>query len=107
MLLKNIYPKRAEQRKTTSVEELNKHIQLMYGGVVIGYSAYHVLGEWEPCRVIFEDKTDILKKDELNQYYYQFDTTCMWYAGKELDQGKFLWDYIGKIEKTKVDVNFT
>ena len=36
----------------------------MYGGVMIGYPAYHGLGEWEPCRVIFEDKTDILKKDE-------------------------------------------
>ena len=34
-----ISPKRAEQRKTTSVEEFKKHIQLMYGGVMIGYSA--------------------------------------------------------------------
>lgn len=57
-----ISPKRAEQRKTTTVEELKNHIQLMYGGVMIGYPAYHGLGEWEPCRVIFEDKTDILKK---------------------------------------------
>ena len=54
-----ISPKRAEQRKITTIDELNKHIQLMYGGVMIGYPAYHGLGEWEPCRVIFEDKTDI------------------------------------------------
>jgi len=102
-----ISPKRAEQRKITTIDELNKHIQLMYGGVMIGYPAYHGLGDWEPCRVIFEDKTDILKKDEPNQDYYQYDTTCMWYAGKELERGKFLCDYIGKNEKTKVVVKFT
>ena len=102
-----ISPKRAEQRKTTTIEELNKHIQLMCGGVMIGYPAYHGLGEWEPCRVIFEDKSDILKKDEPNQDYFQFDTTCLWYAGKELERGKKLCDYIGKNEKTKIIVKFS
>ena len=100
-------PKRAESRKITTSDELNKLIQLMYGGVMIGYPAYHGLGEWEPCRVIFEDKSDILKKDEPNQDYFQFDTTCLWYAGKELERGKLLSDYIGKNEKTKVVVKFT
>ena len=100
-------PKRAESRKITTSDELNKLIQLMYGGVMIGYPAYHGLGEWEPCRVIFEDKSDILKKDEPNQDYVQFDTTCLWYAGKELERGKLLSDYIGKNEKTKVVVKFT
>jgi hypothetical protein len=100
-------PKRAESRKITTSDELNKLIQLMYGGVMIGYPAYHGLGEWEPCRVIFEDKSDILQKDEPNQDYFQFDTTCLWYAGKELERGKLLSDYIGKNEKTKVVVKFT
>ena len=94
-------PKRAESRKITTSDELNKLIQLMYGGVMIGYPAYHGLGEWEPCRVIFEDKSDILKKDEPNQDYFQFDTTCLWYAGKELERGKLLSDYIGKMKKLK------
>ena len=58
-----ISPKRAEQRKTTTIEELNKHIQLMYGGVMIGYPAYHGLGEWEPCRVIVEAKYDMMGKN--------------------------------------------
>ena len=30
-----ISPKRAEQRKTTTVEELKNHIQLMYGGIMM------------------------------------------------------------------------
>ena len=100
-------PKRAESRQITTADELNKLIQLMYGGVMIGYPAYHGLGEWEPCRVLFEDKSDILKKDEPNQDYFQFDNTCLWYAGKELERGKLLCDYIGKNEKTKVVVKFT
>ena len=98
---------RAEKRKITSVEELNNHIQLMYGAVMICYPAYHGLGDWEPCKVIFEDKTDILRKDEPNQDYFQFESTCIWYAGKELERPKLLSDYIGKNEKTKIIVKFT
>jgi hypothetical protein len=98
---------RAEKRKVTSVEELNNHIQLMYGAVMICYPAYHGLGDWEPCKVIFEDKTDILRKDEPNQDYFQFESTCIWYAGKELERPKLLSDYIGKNEKTKIIVKFT
>ena len=98
---------RAENRKVTSVEELNNHIQLMYGAVMICYPAYHGLGDWEPCKVIFEDKTDILRKDEPNQDYFQFESTCIWYAGKELERPKLLSDYIGKNEKTKIIVKFT
>ena len=100
-----ISPKRAEQRKITSVEELNKHIQLMYGGVMIGYPAYYGLGEWEPCRVIFEDKTDILKKDEPNQDYYQYDTTCMWYAGKELERGNFCVIILARMKRLRSWLN--
>ena len=102
-----ISPKRAETRQKTTVKELEENIQLMYGGVMIGYPAYHGLGTWEPCRVIFEDKSDILKRNEPNQDYFQFDTTCLWYAGKELERGKLLSDYIGKNEKTKIIVKFS
>lgn len=100
-------PKRAEKRLPTTPEELNEHINLIRGGVMIGYPAYYGLGEWEPCRVIFEDKSDILMKDEANQDYFQVDKTIMWYAGKELEQSKALCDYVGKNEKTKVVVKFT
>jgi hypothetical protein len=31
----------------------------------------------------------------------------MWYAGKELERGKYLCDYIGKNEKTKIVCKFT
>ena len=99
--------KRADLRQTTTVEQLKEHINLMKAGVMIGYPNYYGLGDWEPCKHYFEDNVDILTRNEPNQDYYQFDTTCLWYAGKELERGKLLCDYIGKNEKTKIIVKFT
>ncbi|MCQ2819919.1 MAG: CFAP298 family protein [archaeon] len=99
--------KRAELRETTTVDQLKEHLALMKAGLMIGYPNYYGLGDWEPAKVYFEDKGDILNKDEANQDYYQFDTTLIWYAGKELEKGKLLCDYVGKNEKTKIIVKFT
>ena len=100
-------PVRAEKRIPTTAEELRNQMELLRGGVMIGYPAYYGLGEWEPCRRVFEDKSDILMKDEPQQDYFQIDKVCIWYAGREFEKGKILSDYIGKNEKTKVVVKFS
>lgn len=102
-----ISPKRAEARKNTTIEDLKRLIDLLYGGIMIGYPGYHGLGDWEPCRVLLEDKSDILNMNDPQQDFFQFDSTLLWYSGKELERGKLLSDYIGKNEKTKIIVKFT
>lgn len=56
--------KRTEEKKITTINELFEYMDLLKAGVMIGYPAYHGLPEWEICRLILEDKSDILNVDE-------------------------------------------
>jgi len=64
------------------------------------YPAYHGLGEWEPVRVLLEDKELFIEQhgtDDMDP-----SNASMWFAGKELVSGKLLSDFAGKNEKTKI-----
>mgnify|MGYP000323605676 CR=1 FL=1 len=73
---------------------------------MMAYPAYHGLGEWEPIKVIlenreeFDDKTDLT--DDLST-----DNITLWICSKELHKGKKLSDYFGKNEKSKYVVKIT
>ncbi len=56
--------KRTEEKKFTTIHELMNFLDLLKAGVMIGYPGYHGLPEWEPCRNLLEDKSDILEQDE-------------------------------------------
>jgi hypothetical protein len=58
--------KYTESKKATTVSELYNFIDILKAGVMIGYPAYYGLGENEPCKLILEDKQDILYKDDNN-----------------------------------------
>ncbi len=64
-------PKRAEEKKTTTLKELLEIIDLLKAGVMIGYPTYHGLPDWEPCKFLLEEKDDILDKEEPNQEVLQ------------------------------------
>lgn len=64
------------------------------------YPAYHGLGEWEPVRVLLEEKELFIEEhgtDDLDP-----KNASMWFAGKELVAGKKLSDFAGKNDKTKI-----
>lgn len=107
--------KRVEEKKSTTLKELFDFIDIMKAGVMIGYPCYHGLPEWEPCRILLEEKDDLINKDDTQQpevkiqfkflQFYKFDNTTLWSCGKEYERGKLLSDYI-KNEKTKVVCKF-
>jgi hypothetical protein len=69
--------KRTEERKNTTINELVNHLDILKGGVMIGYPAYFGLPEWEPCRILLEEKDDILMKEdpraEVNYSLYKYN----------------------------------
>eukprot|EP01022_Parablepharisma_sp_SALTPOND_P004391 TRINITY_DN120209_c0_g1_i1.p1 TRINITY_DN120209_c0_g1~~TRINITY_DN120209_c0_g1_i1.p1 ORF type:complete len:439 (+),score=26.10 TRINITY_DN120209_c0_g1_i1:284-1600(+) len=87
------------------------YIDTLKGVMMITYPAYHGLGEWEPAKLILESKemfedpdvTIFINKAQM----YEEEKTSIWYAGKEMQRGKKLMDYLGKNEKTKVIVKLT
>eukprot|EP00349_Pseudokeronopsis_sp_Brazil_P007936 CAMPEP_0202959820 /NCGR_PEP_ID=MMETSP1396-20130829/4000_1 /ASSEMBLY_ACC=CAM_ASM_000872 /TAXON_ID= /ORGANISM="Pseudokeronopsis sp., Strain Brazil" /LENGTH=71 /DNA_ID=CAMNT_0049678617 /DNA_START=460 /DNA_END=675 /DNA_ORIENTATION=- len=66
----------------------------------MAYPAYHGLGEWEPIRVILENKEEFDEKMNISDDL-SVDNTTLWICGKELLKGKKLSDYFGKNEKQK------
>ncbi len=97
-----ISPKKVELKEKTIVDELFRHLDLLKAGLAIAYPGDHGLPEWEPVLCLFYDKEDILNKEEPNTDYIKCDTALMWCAGKEYEREKFLSEYVGKNEKTKI-----
>jgi len=97
-----ISPKRVEEKCFTKIEDLTNMLDLLRGALMMGYPAFDGLPEWEPARIIIEEKVDLLKREEPNTDYINFDSASLWYAGKELERGKKLSEYVGKNEKTKL-----
>jgi hypothetical protein len=75
----------------------------MRGAVMIAYPAYHGLPPYEGARVILEGKMDFnFHKHNDYDYFDKPEDSDMWFAGKNLFPEKFLFDYVGKNEKTKI-----
>ncbi len=58
-----ISSQRAEQKKTISINQLTDIIDILKAGVMIGYPAYHGLPDWEPVKILLEEKIDLVEKE--------------------------------------------
>jgi Cilia- and flagella-associated protein 298 len=65
---------------------------------MMAYPAYHGLGEWEPIKVILENREEFDEKMDLSDDM-SVETCSLWICGKELLKGKCLFDFFGKNEK--------
>ena len=68
---------------------------------MIAYPAYHGLGDWEPVKVILENREEFDEKMNLSDDLEK-EGAQLWWAGKEITRGKLLENFIGKNEKTKI-----
>ena len=88
-------------RQPLSLEMVEEQINLIRGMIMIAYPAYHNLPKWDLVYLILENKVEI-QKIYPDCEYFDHKTTVLWWAKKELQETKFLRDYIGKNEKTKI-----
>lgn len=65
---------------------------------MIAYPAYEGLPPWEICYLMLEDKFDYLAYFP-DCEWLAADESAIWWAGKELQVGKKLFEYIQKNEK--------
>lgn len=68
--------------------------------MMMAYPAYHGLGDWEPIKVILENREEFDEKMDLSDDLWA-DKSQIWICGKELQSGKLFSDYFGKNEKQK------
>lgn len=89
------------QRKTIDKKTCQGHIDNMRGAVMIAYPAYHRLPAYDPTRLELENKEELDGASEYQNILEESQTSC-WWAGKEMQNGKLLADYVGRNEKTKI-----
>lgn len=108
----------AEVKKILSMENVDKKIpvkisdlldsiDMLRAIVYMHYPKYHGLPQWEPCVCYLESKEDILNIEDTSNDFVNFKTSTLWCAGREYVRDKFLCDYIGKNEKTKIICKFS
>ncbi|CAD7959084.1 unnamed protein product [Amoebophrya sp. A25] len=93
--------KLVQQRKNLSKEMCQECIDQMRGAVMIAYPAFHKLPYFDPVRLELEDKEELDGSSDL-QDVLELDNSVMWFAGKEMQRGKLVSEYLGKNEKSKV-----
>jgi len=68
------------------------------GLLMMGYPGYHGLGEYEPVRLLLEDKANWTNNTDM-QEFLDGDNASLWACNKELTVNKKFSDFFGKNEK--------
>jgi len=92
-----------DHKRTLNEKSCQELIDNMRGAVMIAYPAYHRLPAYDPARQELEDKEELDGHTEF-QDVFEVNGCALWFAGKEIQKGKILEEYVGKNEKTKVAI---
>ncbi|XP_064085897.1 cilia- and flagella-associated protein 298-like isoform X1 [Macrobrachium nipponense] len=91
-----------EQVKSNTIlteQHIYDALDILKGAIMIVYPQN--LPPYDPIRKELENQED-LEGTELHKQVLDLSLTQLWFAGKELQCGKKLLDYVGRNEKTKV-----
>ena len=95
-----IYKGQVDNKFCLNKEVIMNELDTIKGLVMMAYPAYHGLGDWEPIKVLLENREDFDDKTDLTDDL-SVDNTTLWICGKELQRGKLFSDLFGKNEKSK------
>lgn len=95
-----IYKGQVDNKVCLNKNMILEELDVIRGLTMMAYPAYHGLGEWEPIKVIMENREEFDEKMDLSDDL-STENTSLWICGKELQKGKLLSDYFGKNEKQK------
>lgn len=93
--------KLVEQKKCLDLASVQSALDMCKGAVQIAYPAFHRLPWYDPVRMECEDKEELDGRSDMQDILDPSDAV-LWWAGKELQSDKFVHEYTGKNEKTKL-----
>ncbi|KAL4608580.1 hypothetical protein GN956_G24745 [Arapaima gigas] len=93
--------KQAQANVCVTMEMVNEALNLLRGATMIVYPMG--LPPHDPIRMEFENQED-LSGTQASLQVIPVEEAQLWWAGKEMQRGKKLQDYVGKNEKTKLVV---
>jgi hypothetical protein len=93
-----VHKTQVDRKVCLTMEMLNHQMDVFKGLLMMGYPGYHGLGEYEPVRLLLEDKANWSNNTDM-QEFLQEDNASLWACNKELTVGKKFSDFFGKNEK--------
>ena len=84
-----IYKGQVDKKVCLDKQMLYEQMDVIRGLTMMAYPAYHGLGDWEPIKVILENREEFDEKMDLTDDL-STDNTSIWICGKELQKGKLL-----------------
>lgn len=90
---------RVTRNERLTMEEMEEALKLVRASVTMAYPMG--LPAYDPVQEILDDKEE-LEGTSAGKDYLDPDTTSLWWASKELVRGKWLRDFVGKNDKTKI-----
>lgn len=95
-----IHVGQVDRKVCLTKQMMTDQLDIIRGLMMMAYPAYYGLGDWEPIKVILENREEFDEKMDLSDDLWA-DKSTLWICGKELQAGKLFSDYFGKNEKQK------
>ena len=95
-----VHKTQVDRKVSLTLQALNDQLDILRSLMMMSYPAYYGLGDWEPIKLILENKEFTESRIDLSEELHA-DQSTIWICGKELDKSKFLKDYFGSNEKSK------
>lgn len=91
--------KRIDSKETLSIDQVNEAIGILKGACTIVYPMG--LPPHDPIQAEFEDREDLTGQQASKLVIPELQA-AIWWANKELQDGKLLSDYVGRNDRTKI-----
>jgi hypothetical protein len=95
-----IHKSQVDNKVCLTKKMMTEQLDLIRGLIMMAYPAYYGLGEWEPIKVIMENREEFDDKMDMSDDLWA-DKSSIWICGKELHPDKVFSEYFGKNEKSK------
>ena len=96
-----VHKTQVERKVALTMEMCNNQMDVFRGLMMMAYPGYHGLGEWEPIKLLLEDRSNWSNNTEMSDFL-DIEKSTLWAVNKEMAPNKKFSDYFGKNEKTKV-----
>ena len=91
---------KATAGKCLNEKEMEEHVKLMRGAVMIAYPAYHGMPQWDYVYLILEEKGEVTFMWPDTEWLQASESTA-WFAGRELYRGKTFADQVNGASNEK------
>lgn len=95
-----IHVTQVDRKQSLNVDMLKHQLDVFRGLIMMAYPGYHGLGDWEPIKVILENREEWDEKMNLSDDL-AVENVSLWIVSKECNPNKYFHEMFGKNEKQK------